>query len=104
MVVCSLTPFPTPLQPIAHRFTGERKTMKKIQKLCAAAMLLLVLTGSVLAGHITTDAVPPPPPPPASAMVAETDKTTTDGMQTVAESESVLTEIALSLLQFLSVI
>lgn len=78
--------------------------MKRIQKLCAAAMLLLVLTGSVLAGHITTDAVPPPPPPPASAMVAETDQTTSDGMQTVAESESVLTEITLSLLHLLSVI
>jgi hypothetical protein len=75
--------------------------MKRIQKLCAATMLLLVLTGSVLAGHITTDRVPPPPPPPASAMVAETDETTTDG---IAESESVLTEITLSLLQLLFVI
>jgi hypothetical protein len=79
--------------------------MKKIQKLCAAIMLLVALTSSALAGHIGTDAVPPPPPPPAeSATVAELDQTATDATQNQLESETLISEITLSLLQLLSVV
>jgi hypothetical protein len=81
--------------------------MKRIQEVCAAMMLLFVLTGSALAGHITTDAVPPPPPPPASATATAPGHITTDatstGTENVIESEPLLTELTLSLLQLLSV-
>ena len=81
--------------------------MKRIQEVCAATMLLFVLTGSALAGHITTDAVPPPPPPPASATATAPGHITTDatssGTESAIESEPLLTELTLSLLQLLSV-
>lgn len=79
--------------------------MKKIQELCVALTLLFVLTGSAVAGHIGTDAVPPPPPPPdASAIIAEPDNTATDGtVSPIAQSEFLVTEITLGLLQLLSV-
>jgi len=81
--------------------------MKRIQEVCAATMLLFVLTGSVLAGHITTDAVPPPPTPPASATATAPGHITTDatssGTESTIESEPLLTELTLSLLQLLSV-
>ena len=82
--------------------------MNKVQKLCAAMVLLFVLTSSAVAGHIGTDAVPPPPPPPAtSTTTAEpghigTD-VTTDSTETTVEN-SLVTEIALSLLQLLAVV
>ena len=80
--------------------------MKRIQEVCAAMMLLFVLTGSTLAGHITTDAVPPPPPPASATATAPghitTDATST-GTENVIESEPFLTELTLSLLQLLSV-
>lgn len=81
--------------------------MKRIQEVCAAMMLLFVLTGSALAGHITTDAVPPPPPPPASATATAPGHITTDAAsnstESAIESEPLLTELTLSLLQLLSV-
>ena len=81
--------------------------MKRIQEVCAATMLLFVLTGSALAGHITTDAVPPPPPPPASATATAPGHITTDATtsepESAIESEPLLTELTLSLLQLLSV-
>lgn len=52
--------------------------MKRIQELCAATMLMLVLSLSALAGEIHTNAVPPPPPPPASATATQPDDATTD--------------------------
>jgi hypothetical protein len=78
--------------------------MKKIQELCTALVLVFVLTGSAVAGHIGTDAVPPPPPPPdASAIIAQPDDTPTDGtVSPIAESESLVIEITLGLLQLLS--
>jgi hypothetical protein len=80
--------------------------MKKLYELCAAMVLLFVLTGSALAGHIGTDAVPPPPPPPASsATIAQPDGTDSDGtVDQIAESETLISEITLSLLQLLSLI
>ena len=82
--------------------------MKRIQEVCAATMLLFVLTGSVLAGHITTDAVPPPPPPPPASATATapghiTTDATSSGTESTIESEPLLTELTLSLLQLLSV-
>ena len=79
--------------------------MKRIQKLCAAMMLLFVLTGSAVAGHIGTDAVPPPPPPPAASVTAaEPEDTTTHGTQSQLESETLVSETTLGLLQLLFVI
>jgi hypothetical protein len=77
--------------------------MKKVQNLCAATALLLVLSISALAGHIHTDAVPPPPPPPATTTAAEQDETISGVQESAIESETLFTEIAVSLLQLLSV-
>ena len=77
--------------------------MKKLQQLCAATTLLFVLSLSALAGNIHTNVVEPPPPPPTSATATEPDGNTTHGTQTPVESETLITEITLSLLQLLSV-
>jgi hypothetical protein len=82
--------------------------MKHLQKLCAAVALLVVLSFSARAGEITTWGVaPPPPPPPASATATEPGDITTDttgnGTESTIESETLLTELTLSLLQVLSV-
>lgn len=75
--------------------------MKKLQQLCAVTSLLFVLSVSSLAGNIHTDAVSPPPP--ASTTATEPDGDTTDGTQSTVESETLITEITLSLLQLLTV-
>jgi len=75
--------------------------MKKIQTLAAAMMLLIVLSVSALAGEITTGVVSPPPPPPASATATDP---TADPRRSPVESEALLTEVTLSLLQLLSVL
>ena len=77
--------------------------MKKIRGLCAATTLLVVLSVSVVAGDISTNAVPPPPPPPASATTTEPAHVTTDETQSTIESETLIAEITLSLLQLLAV-
>jgi hypothetical protein len=82
--------------------------MKHLQKFCAAVTLLVVLSFSARAGEITTWGVaPPPPPPPASATATEPGDITTDatgnGTESTIESETLLTEFTLSLLQVLSV-
>ena len=82
--------------------------MKHLQKLCAAVTLLVVLSFSARAGEITTWGVaPPPPPPPALATATEPGDITTDaagnGAESTIESETLLTELTLSLLQVLSV-
>ena len=82
--------------------------MKHLQKLCAAVTLLVVLSFSARAGEITTWGVaPPPPPPPASATATEPGDITTDatgtGTESTIESETLLTELTLSLLQLLTV-
>ena len=82
--------------------------MKHLQKLCAAVALLVVLSFSARAGEITTWGVAPPPPqPPASATATEPGDITTDatgnGTESTIESETLLTELTLSLLQVLSV-
>ena len=80
--------------------------MKKLQQLCAATTLLFVLTVSALGGHITTG-VADPPPPPQSATVTDPGHITTDATdstQNLSESDSLVVDITLSLLQLLSVI
>ena len=74
--------------------------MKKIRGLCAATMLLIVLSASVVAGDISTNVVPPPPP---SATTTEPGHITTDETQSAIESETLIAEITLSLLQLLTV-
>jgi hypothetical protein len=81
--------------------------MKHLQKLCAAVTLIVVLSLSARAGEITTWGVTAPPPPPASATTTEpghigTDATNT-GTESGIESEPLLTQLTLSLLQLLSV-
>jgi hypothetical protein len=78
--------------------------MKRFQGLCAATTLLFVLTGSALAGEITTGAVSPPPPPSASAIITEPCDTTTDEAGSAPQADSWFSEITLSLVQLLSVI
>lgn len=77
--------------------------MKKLKQLCAATTLLFVLSLSALAGTIHTNAVDPPPPPPVSATATEPSDDTTDGTQNPVESETLIAEITLSLLQLLTV-
>ena len=77
--------------------------MTTLPKLCAATTLLFALSLPALAGTIHTDFVPPPPPPPASAMTVEPTETTVPVTETTSETESLITEIALSVLQLLSV-
>jgi hypothetical protein len=77
--------------------------MKKLQQLCRVTTLLFVLSLSASAGDIHTDVVSPPPPPSTSAIATEPDNTV-DATQSLVESETLITEITLSLLQLLSVI
>lgn len=78
--------------------------MKKLQQLCAATTLLFVLSLSALAGNIHTNVVDPPPPPPESATTTEPGHITTDSTENPTESNTLITEITLSLLQLLSVV
>jgi hypothetical protein len=75
--------------------------MKKLQNLCAASALLFVMSLSALAGDIHTNAVPPPPLPES----ATTTRLVESGVvsETTVDSDSLVTEITLSLLQLLSV-
>lgn len=77
--------------------------MRKLKQLCAATTLLLVLSLSASAGTIHTNVVDPPPPPPTSATVTEPSDDSTDGKQSPVESETLIAEITLSLLQLLTV-
>ena len=78
--------------------------MRKLQQLTAATTLLFVLSLSALAGNIHTNAVSPPPPPPASATAkSEPDEILTGTTESGVESETLITEIALNILQLLSV-
>ena len=78
--------------------------MKKLQQLCAATALLFVLSLSAFGGNIHTDAVPPPPPPP-DAVTATTDagEISTNVTGSSVESETLIVEITLNILQLLSV-
>jgi len=78
--------------------------MKKLQQLCAATALLFVLSLSAFGGNIHTDAVPPPPPPP-DAVTATTDpgEISTGVTGSTVESETLIAEITLNILQLLSV-
>ena len=78
--------------------------MERIQKLCVAATLLLVLSLSVLAGEIHTNVIEPPPPPPASATATQPGVTTIHTPQGASKYETLVTEITLSVLRLLSVV
>jgi len=75
--------------------------MRKLKQLCTATSLLFVLSLSALAGDIHTDFAPPPPP--ASTLATLPGDQTNDGTQDPVESESLITEITLSLLRLLPV-
>lgn len=77
--------------------------MKTLRSFYAAATLILVLSLPTMAGDITTWGVAPPPPPPASATATEPGDIPTWGTESSSESEPLLTEITLSILQLLSV-
>lgn len=77
--------------------------MKKLKQLCAATVLLFVLSLSALAGNIHTNVVDPPPPP-ESATITESGLSSTDTATDSNEANTLLTEITLSLLQLLSVV
>ena len=80
--------------------------MKKLQQLCAATTLLFVLTVSALGGHITTGVADPPPPPQSATATDPGHITTdaTDSTQNLIQSDTLVLDITLSLLQLLSVI
>lgn len=80
--------------------------MKTLRHYCAAAILSLMLSLPAMAGDIPTWVVspPPPPPPPASAMPTEPGDVSTNSTESSRLSESLVTEITVSLLQLLSVI
>jgi len=78
--------------------------MKKLKQLCAATTLLFVLSLPALAGEIHTNVVAPPPPPPASATASEPGDVTTNATESSIESETLITELTLSLLQLLLVV
>lgn len=77
--------------------------MKHLRKLCAAVTLLFVLSLSARAGEITIWGVAPPPPPPASATASAPGEITVWGTQSSLESEALVTDITLSILQLLPV-
>lgn len=77
--------------------------MKTLRSFCAAATLILMLCLPAMAGDITTWGVAPPPPPPASATATDPGDIPTWGTQTASESEPLLTEITVSILQLLTV-
>jgi hypothetical protein len=77
--------------------------MKKIQELAAALTLLVLLSTSALAGEMSTNVVPPPPPP-ASVTATAPGEIPTGAPASAVDSDTLLTEITLSLLQLLSVI
>ena len=74
--------------------------MTTLRKLCAATTLLVAFSLPTLAGTIHTDAVPPPPPQTSATAVEPTDTTVTE---TTSDTESLIAEITLSVLQLLPV-
>jgi hypothetical protein len=70
--------------------------MKKIRAMCAALTLLIMLSFSTMGGHIHTDAVPTPTPTPTPEFAASEP-------DSEAETDTLLAEITVSILQLLSV-
>ena len=79
--------------------------MNHLRKLCATVTLLFVLSLSARAGEITIWGVapPPPPPPPSSIIATGPGEITTWETQSPPESETLVTEFTLSILQLLAV-
>lgn len=79
--------------------------MKTLRNLGAVTTLIMVLSITTMAGEITTWVVSPtPPPPPALATVTDANNIPSTGTQNAIDSETLLTEITMRLLQFLSVV
>jgi hypothetical protein len=81
--------------------------MKTIRNLCAVMALLIGLSISVIAGEISTNVVSPPPPPASATTTAPGHITTgalTEPTQNAVDSQPLMTEITLSLLQLLALI
>lgn len=76
--------------------------MKKLQRLCLAAVFTVVVTSATLAGDISTPGIaqPAPTPAPASSSVMTTGETSSTSEIDVSESSS-LTDVALDLLQIM---
>ena len=75
--------------------------MKKLQRLCATALLLLTFTLSVSAddGIIHTGNPAPPPPPPPVSNRATSDEAPTAATDDDAITIEVVTEIAMNFLR-----
>jgi len=78
--------------------------MKKIHELGAAITLLVLLSTSALAGEISTNVVSPPPPPAASVTAPALSEIPISATESTMESDALLAEITLGLLQLLAVI
>jgi hypothetical protein len=78
--------------------------MKKLQRLCLAAVLAVVLTSATMAGDISTPGIaqPSPTPVPSSAMTTAETPIGESSTSEVDVSESfLLTDITLDLLQIM---
>jgi|GEM_PF-1371532 len=79
--------------------------MKKLQRLCVATVLTLVLTSATLAGEISTPGIAQPSPTPSSCSAMAAGEIPTCESSSASEvdvSESaLLTDFALDLLQIL---
>jgi len=74
--------------------------MNNFQKLCAAVTLTFALFLPVMAGEITTMAVPPPPP---SNSTVATEPNVSNEIQSPSESDILISNVTLTILQLLSV-
>lgn len=74
--------------------------MKKLQQLCIAALLTLVLTTVALAGDIHTGGAPEPPPPnqPSATMPGEIE---TPGLKNSQATSDSVADFGLDLLQIM---
>ncbi len=78
--------------------------MKRLKQFSIAILLSLAFTVSVPAGEIQIGKTPPPPPPPSSAVAVEPSDTSAGETQSPSESDSLITEITLAVLQLLTVL
>lgn len=75
--------------------------MKRLKQFSIAILLSLAFTVSVPAGEIQIGKTPPPPPPSSAVAVEPSDISADE--QRPSESDSLITRIALAVLQLLTV-
>ncbi|MFN2493536.1 MAG: hypothetical protein ABR501_11720 [Pyrinomonadaceae bacterium] len=73
--------------------------MKKLQQLCMAGVLTLMLTTATFAGDISTGGIAQPPPPPDQSSETTPGDISTPGIQTPQATSDSVADIALNLLQ-----